>query len=76
MPRPAPLMTAKASATRRNLNALARKFYLAHGYEVSTDYDFERAVHPQEQSMWTLALIAYAHFTGDSVDPGDLEDTT
>lgn len=70
----APLMTAKASPLRRSLNALARKFYAAHGYQIGSEYDFERAVHPQERSMWTLAVIAHEHHMDDSIDPGDLED--
>jgi len=74
MPKAAPLMTAKSSPLRRSLNQLARKFYQAHGYTVSSEYDFERAVHPQEAGMWSLAVIAHEHFTGDTPDPGELED--
>lgn len=74
MGRPAPLMTTRSSPLRRSLNALARKFYAAHGYQVGELYDFEKAVHPQEQGMWNLAVIAHEHQMDDSIDPGDLED--
>jgi hypothetical protein len=67
-------MTGKTSPLKRRLNTLARKFYAAHGYQVSADYDFERAVHPHEQGMWNLAVLAHEHFTGDTPDPGELED--
>jgi hypothetical protein len=50
-------------------NELARKFYLAHGNQVDEGYRFDRATHPQEQSMWNLAVIAY-----DFIDGTDIED--
>lgn len=39
-------------------NALARLFYRAHGCIVPTGYRFDQATHPQEQGMWSLAVLA------------------
>jgi len=50
-------------------NALARKFYEAHGYEVEEVYRFDRAHHPQENGMWTLACIAFCELL--DTDPAD-----
>jgi hypothetical protein len=49
-------------------NALARAFYSAHGYEVPEDYRFDQALHPQERSMWDLAVIAYDHIEGTDIE--------
>lgn len=39
-------------------NHLARVFYRSHGWIVPTGYRFDQAHHPQEQGMWTLAVLA------------------
>lgn len=58
-------------------NALAREFYMLHGYGVEKGYRFDKAHHPQELGMWLLAAMAYEHCT--DTDPEDalsnLEDT-
>ena len=41
------------------VNELARLFYYDHGYQIEKGYDFESASHPQEQRMFSLALIAF-----------------
>jgi hypothetical protein len=51
-------------------NDLAGIFYRIHGYRVEAGYRFDRASHPQEQSMWNLAATAYEHITG--LDVGDV----
>lgn len=47
---------------------LARTFYRAYGYEVPEGYKFYEATHPQECSMWDLAVIAFEQLTGTSLD--------
>lgn len=56
-----------ASMTVAACNDLARAFYKAHGYEVKDDYRFYEATHPQEVSMWNLAVMAYEHIEGTDV---------
>ncbi len=48
---------------------LARRFYKAHGYEVAKGYKFYESQHPQELTMWNLAVIAFEELTQT-----DLED--
>ena len=48
-------------------NALAREFYNAYGYEVPEGYCFHEATHPQELSMWHLAVIAFDFIEGTDV---------
>ena len=50
-------------------NELARSFYKAQGCEVRKGYRFDRAFHPQEQGMWSLACIAQMMLT--QTDPRD-----
>lgn len=45
------------------LNEMARKFYLAHGYEVEVGYDFSKAQHPQERAMWAMAVMSYNYWS-------------
>ena len=47
--------------TYRSLNVLAAKFYAVLGYETNEYHDFFESVHPQEHSMFVMALEAYAH---------------
>jgi hypothetical protein len=47
--------------TYLNLNLLAAKFYSVLGYETKGYHDFYESPHPQEQSMFVMALEAYAH---------------
>ena len=56
-----------ASMTVSSCNMLARTFYKAHGYEVDEGYKFYEATHPQEVSMWNLAVMAYEHIEGTDV---------
>ena len=49
-------------------NALARSFYEMHGNEVDDDFKFYEAHHPQEVSMWNLAVHAYDHIEGTDVE--------
>ena len=49
-------------------NALARRFYSMHGYQVPDDYRFDKAHHPQERLMWTMAVEAYEHIEGTPVE--------
>lgn len=49
-------------------NALAREFYGMFGCQVPEGYRFDAATHPQEQSMWNLAVAAYYHIEGTDVE--------
>lgn len=49
-------------------NALAREFYLAHGYGVPDGYRFDAATHPQEVGMWNLAVLAYDFIAGTDIE--------
>lgn len=40
-------------------NMLARCFYAELGYAVVEGYRFDNADHPQEQSCWNMACIAF-----------------
>ena len=54
-------------------NALARLLYQYMGYEVRRGYRFDKALYPQEASLWNQAAMAYEFITG--IDPNDhLED--
>lgn len=48
-------------------NVLAREFYKVHGYDVPEGFKFHESSHPQEQSMWNLAVMAYEHVQGTDV---------
>lgn len=48
---------------------LARKFYKAHGYDVPKGFKFYESTHPQELTMWNLAVMAFEQLTQT-----DLED--
>lgn len=50
-------MTNKEIITKAN--DLARKFYYMHGYEVKEGYRFDKATHPQEVSMWNMAVVSF-----------------
>lgn len=41
------------------LNSLAGEFYACLGYKASDDFDYYNSQHPQENLMYTQALIAY-----------------
>jgi len=41
--------------------SLARALYSSIGYEVSKGFKFYESSHPQEQSMWEMAALAYEH---------------
>ena len=43
---------------------LARRIYKAMGYNVPVGYKFYAATHPQEKSMWNIAIIAFEELTG------------
>ena len=47
---------------------LARMLYKAHGYEVPEGFKFYDSQHPQEQSMWNLACIAFEELTGTDLN--------
>lgn len=49
-------------------NDLAREFYKLHGYDVPAGYRFDQATHPQELSMWQMAMVAYDKCTGTDVE--------
>jgi hypothetical protein len=49
-------------------NKLAQTFYAMCGYEVPDDYKMYEATHPQETSMWTMAVYAYDHIEGTDVE--------
>jgi hypothetical protein len=57
-------------------NGLARTFYKLHGCEVREGYRFDEAVHPQEQSMWLMAIAAFAELRDTDVEDAlsNLED--
>lgn len=57
-------------------NQLARLFYKSHGYEVPDDYRFYDARHPQELSMWNMAVLAYDHIARTDIENAlsELED--
>ena len=42
----------------RACNDLARQFYLAYGRSVREGFRFDLSGHPEEQQMFTLAVIA------------------
>ena len=44
------------------INRLAAKFYRMHGCGIHGMHDFSKSTHPQEQSMWNLALASYIHW--------------
>jgi hypothetical protein len=47
---------------------LAELFYRAHGFEVPKGFAFHASSHPQEQSMWNLAVIAFEELTGTDLN--------
>jgi hypothetical protein len=48
--------------------SLAREFYKAYGYEVPEGFKFYESQHPQELSMWDLAVIAFEALTGTDLN--------
>ena len=56
-----------ASKIVSSCNELARVFYQSHGCEVPEGFAFHEATHPQERSMWDLAVMAYEHIEGTDV---------
>ena len=56
-----------ASKIVSSCNELARVFYQSHGYEVPKGFAFHEATHPQERSMWNLAVMAYERIEGTDV---------
>lgn len=44
------------------INQLAGIFYQMHGCKVKIGYDFSKSEHPQEKSMWRMALYSYKHW--------------
>lgn len=58
-------------------NELAREFYASFGYTTPKGYRFDRATHPQEMSMWNLAVIAYEFLTATDLNDAlsNLEET-
>lgn len=50
-------------------NELARQFYALQGYEVPEGYRFDQAFHPQERTMWAMAVHAY-----EFIECTDVED--
>jgi hypothetical protein len=52
-----------AKTQKEKLNEMARKFYAAHGYQVKKGYDFSEATHPQEQGMWTMAVLSFNYWS-------------
>lgn len=57
-----------AEETVSQCNALAKLFYKMHGCEVPEGYRFDKAKHPQERSMWNLAVTAYYFIDGVDVE--------
>lgn len=51
----------------RQCNKLARIYYELFGYVVGDDFKFYDSRHPQELSMWNLAVIAYDHIAETDV---------
>jgi hypothetical protein len=49
-------------------NELARRFYMAMGYEVPAEYRMHDATHPQEVMCWEMAVTAYEFIEGTEVD--------
>lgn len=49
-------------------NDLARKFYLALGYQAKKGFRFDLSCHPQERDMWRLACLAYEEIHGTDVE--------
>jgi len=43
----------------KKINALANLFYRMHGCQVEMGYDFSKARHPQEKSMFNLAKLSH-----------------
>jgi len=41
------------------LNELAWALYELIGYEAKEGYDFSKATHPQEVTVWAMAELAY-----------------
>ena len=52
----------------KDANALARIFYSLLGYQVEEGYRFDQAKHPQEVTMWRMAVIAYENIEGTDVE--------
>lgn len=49
-------------------NELARKFYLMLGCQVEEATQFQSAIHPTEQLMWRMAVMAYEFIEGTDVE--------
>lgn len=49
---------------KKNCNSLAALFYGMHGCDIPPGYDFSRATHPQEKSMWNLAEASFIFWKG------------
>jgi len=49
-------------------NELARRFYLAQGYQVAIGYRFDKATHPQERRCWRMAVDAFDCIEHTDVD--------
>lgn len=49
-------------------NALARLFYKMQGYQVPNDYKMYDAHHPHEVGCWSMAVAAYEHIQGTSIE--------
>ena len=62
-----PVMT-DAEIVKR-ANEVAREFYAQHGYKAALDFRFDRATHPTEKLMWTLACAAMEMLL--ATDPDD-----
>lgn len=49
-------------------NALARRMYASMGYVQDDKFRFYESTHPQERSVWNLAVMAYEHIEGTDVE--------
>jgi hypothetical protein len=49
-------------------NSLARRFYSMGGCDVSDDFKFYDATHPEEAGCWNQAVAAYEHIEGTEVE--------
>ena len=45
------------------LNEMVRRFYTIQGYRVKEGYDFSKAHHPQEQAMWSMAIMSFNYWS-------------
>ena len=52
---------------KKELNVLAKLFYMIDGCQVNDGYDFSAAQHPAEKRCWNQAIVA-CFFLRDETD--------